>query len=126
MTRERFRELVAEALDSLPKEFRRKIKNVAVLVEDFPANQPSHSRPGRPHSMPEAPRKLLLGLFVGTPLTQKSVFDLPHGPDHVVLYQKNIEAVCRTDAEIREQVRLTVMHELGHYFGMTEDQLRDV
>jgi predicted Zn-dependent protease with MMP-like domain len=54
------------------------------------------------------------------------VFQVPIGPDRVVLYQKNIEAVCRTDAEIREQVRLTVIHELGHYFGLDEDQLRHV
>lgn len=123
MTRERFHELVAEALDSLPKEFRRKIKNVAVLVEDYPEDQEMSARLPRPRSMS---RKLLLGLFVGTPMTQKSFFDLPRGPDHVILYQKNIEAVCRSDDEIRHQVRQTVIHELGHYFGLSEDELRDV
>ena len=50
----------------------------------------------------------------------------PTGPDYIVLYQKNIEAVCTSEAEVREQIRLTVIHELGHYFGMTEDQLKDV
>jgi predicted Zn-dependent protease with MMP-like domain len=63
---------------------------------------------------------------VGTPRTQKSTFDLPTGPDHIILYQKNIEAVCRDEAEIREQIRLTIIHEIGHYFGMDEEQLRDV
>jgi len=72
------------------------------------------------------PRKLLLGVFHGVPATQKSVFNIPAGPDTIVLYQKNIEAVCSTEEEIREQVTLTVMHEIGHFFGMTEDQLRDV
>jgi predicted Zn-dependent protease with MMP-like domain len=48
------------------------------------------------------------------------------GPAHIVLYQKNIEAVCATEAEVREQIRMTLIHELGHYFGMTEEQLRDV
>jgi predicted Zn-dependent protease with MMP-like domain len=67
-----------------------------------------------------------LGKFIGVPKTMKSVFHLPTGPDHVVLYQKNIEAVCSSEAEIREQVRRTVIHELGHYFGMDESQLRDV
>jgi predicted Zn-dependent protease with MMP-like domain len=56
----------------------------------------------------------------------KSIFDLPTGPDHIVLYQKNIEAVCSSEAEVRKQIRLTVIHELGHYFGMDEDQLKDV
>jgi predicted Zn-dependent protease with MMP-like domain len=67
-----------------------------------------------------------LGIFHGVPTTRKSVFDLPRGPDHIVLYQKNIEAVCSTEAEAREQIRRTVIHELGHYFGMDENQLKDV
>jgi predicted Zn-dependent protease with MMP-like domain len=54
------------------------------------------------------------------------VFDLPAGPDRIVLYQKNIEAVCSNEDEIRKEIRLTVLHELGHYFGMTEAQLEDV
>ncbi len=56
----------------------------------------------------------------------RSIFDLPTGPDYIVLYQKNIEAVCSSEAEVREQIRLTVIHELGHYFGMDESQLNDV
>lgn len=112
MERERFAKVVEEVLDSLPQEFRDRIRNVAVLVEDLPRNKP---RSG-----------LLLGLFHGVPVTKKSVFDLPTGPDYVVLYQKNIEAVCSSEAEIREQIRRTVIHELGHYFGMDENQLKDV
>jgi len=119
MKRETFIKVVEEALDSLPQEFRSRIRNVAVLVEDLPPNQLS------PHA--GQPRKLLLGIFHGVPTTRKSVFDLPRGPDHIVLYQKNIEAVCSTEeAEIREQIRRTVIHELGHYFGMDENQLKDV
>jgi predicted Zn-dependent protease with MMP-like domain len=118
MKREHFVEVVEEALDSLPQEFRSRIRNVAVLVEDLPLNQPS-PRSGQP-------KRLLLGLFHGVPTTRKSVFDLPAGPDYVVLYQKNIEAVCSTEAEVREQIRRTVIHELGHYFGMDEEQLKDV
>ena len=114
MRREHFNRVVEEALDSLPEEFRNRIRNVAVLVEDLPPNQPPH------------PRQLLLGVFHGVPRTRKSVFDLPTGPDYIVLYQKNIEAVCSNEDEIREQIRLTVIHELGHYFGMSEDQLRGV
>ena len=115
MTREHFNRLVEEALDSLPHEFHSRMHNVAVLVEDRPPRQRS-SKSGR----------LLLGLFHGVPTTKKSEFDLPTGPDYIVLYQKNIEAVCADEAEIREQIRLTVIHELGHYFGMDEEQLKDV
>ncbi len=118
MKREHFVKVVEEALDSLPQEFRRRIRNVAVLIEDMPPNHPSQ-QPGQQ-------RRLLLGLFHGVPTTKKSIFALPTGPDYIVLYQKNIEAVCSSGAGIREQIRLTVIHELGHYFGMDENQLKDV
>jgi len=118
MKREEFVNVAEEALDSLPEEFRSRIKNVAVLVEDFPPKQ-LQPQPGQQ-------RRLLLGIFHGVPATSKSVFDLPTGPAHIVLYQKNIEAVCSSEAEVRHQIRQTLMHELGHYFGMTEEQLRDV
>jgi predicted Zn-dependent protease with MMP-like domain len=116
MKREHFTKLVEEVLDSLPREFRSRIRNVAVLVEDVPSNQRS----------PQQQEPLLMGLFHGLPATKKSVFDLSTGPDYIVLYQKNIEAVCSSEVEIRKQVRLTVIHELGHYFGMDEEQLKHV
>ena len=118
MKREHFVKEVEETLDSLPQEFRSRIRNVAVLVEDVPPHQPS------PQSGQQ--RRLLLGIFHGVPTTKKSIFDLPIGPDHIVLYQKNIEAVCSSEAEVRKQIRLTVIHELGHYFGMDENQLKGV
>jgi predicted Zn-dependent protease with MMP-like domain len=118
MKREEFVKVAEEALDSLPEEFRSRIQNVAILVEDFPLNQP------RPKLGQQ--RRLLLGIFHGVPATKKSVFDLSVGPAHIVLYQKNIEAVCSSEAEVRNQICQTLMHELGHYFGMTEEQLRDV
>ncbi len=118
MEREEFVNVAEEALDSLPEEFRSRIQNVAILVEDFPANQ-STLQPGQR-------KRLLLGIFHGVPATKRSVFNLPTGPDHIVLYQKNIEAVCSSEAEVRHQIRQTLIHELGHYFGMTEEQLRDV
>ena len=118
MERKEFAKIVQEVLDSLPEEFRERIRNVAVLLEDFPSVQLSTAF--------DHPKKLLLGLFHGVPMTKKSVFALPTGPDYVVLYQKNIEAVCSTQAEIREQIRRTVIHEFGHYFGMDEEQLKDV
>ena len=116
MKRQQFIKVIEKALDSIPPEFRKRIRNVAFLVEDMPPNQPPQS----------GQQRLLLGLFHGVPATKRSVFDLRMGPDHIVLYQKNIEAVCSSEAEIREQIRLTVIHELGHYFGMDENQLKDV
>jgi predicted Zn-dependent protease with MMP-like domain len=118
MKRADFVNVAEEALDSLPEEFRSRIQNVAILVEDFPPKQPT-PQPGQQ-------RRLLLGIFQGVPATKKSVFDLSVGPAHIVLYQKNIEAVCASEAEVRHQIRQTLIHELGHYFGMTEEQLKDV
>ena len=127
MERERFVKLVEEALDALPARFRKRIHNVAVLVEDLP---PEHlwRKGSRNAGIVDSDdvEDLVLGVFEGVPTTKKSVFDLPAGPDRIVLYQKNIEAVCSNDDEIRNEIRLTVIHELGHYFGMTEAQLEDV
>ena len=91
MKREHFVKVVEETLDSLPQEFRSRIRNVAVLVEGAP---PIRSAP-----QPGQQRRLLLGIFHGVPATKKSVFDLPTGPAHIVLYQKNIEAVCSSEAK---------------------------
>ena len=118
MSREEFNRLVGEALDSLPAEFRRRIENVAVLVEDRPAQEPP--------SAPGEPKRLLLGIFHGVPLTQRSSFQTFVAPSEIVLYQKNIEAVCANHEQVREQIRRTVIHEFGHYFGMTEEQLKGV
>jgi predicted Zn-dependent protease with MMP-like domain len=112
MQRKRFEKLVEEAFERLPEVFRSRISNVAIIVEDLP---PRESEPGT----------LLLGLFHGVPRTEKSTF-YATPPDHIFLYQKNIEAVCSSDEEIRRQVRDTLLHELGHYFGLSEEELRDL
>ncbi len=112
MERRRFEELVEEALAVLPEVFRQKLANVAIIVEDRPPRQADD-------------RKLLLGLFHGIPHTEKSIFSATP-PDQIFLYQKNIEAVCSTDEQIRKEIRLTLLHELGHYFGLSEKELRGV
>ncbi len=81
MQREAFAKIMQEVLDSLPEEFRDRIRNVAVLVEDFPPGQ-NRSR---------QPKQLLLGLFHGVPMTKKSVFNLPTGPDYVVLTRRTLK-----------------------------------
>jgi predicted Zn-dependent protease with MMP-like domain len=127
MQREKFVKLVEEALGGLPTTFRKRIQNVAVLVESVPPER--LRRRGSQNAGiidSDDDENLVLGVFEGVPTTEKSVFDLPAGPDRIVLYQKNIEAVCSNEDEVREEIRLTVLHELGHYFGMTEAQLEDI
>jgi predicted Zn-dependent protease with MMP-like domain len=127
MDRECFVTLVEEVLDALPAEFRKKIRNLTVVVEDQPPKRLSRKTRGsaqKPGS--EKTDSVVLGIFQGIPATKRSVFDLSAGPDRIVLYQKNIETVCSNEAQIRHEVRQTVLHELGHYFGLDEAHLRDV
>jgi predicted Zn-dependent protease with MMP-like domain len=109
MDKENFEALVAQALNGLPDEFRERLANIAIIVEDRPPQEPHDG--------------LLLGLFHGIPRTEKSVF-FASPPDRIFLYQRNIEAVCASEAEVRRQVRATLLHEVGHYFGLSEDELR--
>ncbi len=110
MERSRFEALVGQALKGLPLSFREKLTNVAIIVEDLPPDDWQG-------------KGLLLGLFHGIPRTEKTVFAASL-PDQIFLYQRNIEAICSSDAEVRQQIRETLLHEVGHYFGLSEDELR--
>ncbi len=112
LSREEFDGLVEEAVARLPRVFREKLSNVAIEVADRP--------PGG-----EQGADSLMGVFQGIPATEKSVFQAA-GPDRVVLYQRNIEAACRTRQELVREIRLTLLHELGHYFGLSEEELEDI
>ena len=117
MNRERFERLVEEAVDSLPQDFKARMSNVAVLVEDYPSPRDERRM---------AHGRLLLGLYQGQPLTRR---DSRYGmafPDKITIYQGNIEAICRTDPEIKEQVRRTVLHEIAHHFGIDDSRLREL
>lgn len=112
MDHARFQQLVREAVENLPEFFRERLQNVMVIVQDVPD--------------PEIQRELgddLLGLYQGVPLTERSVFHEPLEPDLICIYQKNIESIADSEEEMRRQVRITVIHEIGHYFGLDEDQL---
>ena len=115
MDRKRFEELVAEAIDGLPDDFRLRLENIAIVVEDEPP----------PDIQSKYDRRLLLGLYTGVPLSERSVWSNYPLPDFIAIYQGNIERICRTERQIVEQVRKTVMHEIGHYFGMDEEDLRN-
>jgi len=112
MDRSKFEALVEQALDELPAAFRERLTNVAIIVEDLPP--PGIENQG-----------ILLGLFHGIPRTEKSVF-YAAPPDHIFLYQKNIEAVARGEAAVRRQIRETLLHEVGHYFGLSEEELHGI
>src|ERR1700674_565426 len=106
MVREKFVKLVEEALGELPTKFRKRIHNVAVLVENVPPEQLSR-RGSRNAGIidSDGAENMVLRVFGGVPTTKRSVFDLSAGPDRIVLYQKNIDAVCSNEDEIRKEIQ---------------------
>ena len=116
MSRHEFETLVEKALDGLPEEFAELLDNVAVMVEDEPSAEDLESVGLDPKEDD------LLGLYLGVPLTERDGFygDLP---DRVVLYRGPILRVCTTRREVLREVRDTLVHELGHHFGMEEEDM---
>ena len=104
----RFEEMVATALDSLPAELGRLMSNVAVTVEH---------NPGPPG---------LLGLYEGIPLTSRTTQYGGVLPDRITIYRQAICAICRTEDEVAGEVRRTVIHEVGHHFGIDDDRLAEL
>jgi predicted Zn-dependent protease with MMP-like domain len=116
--RRRFEALVEEALAALPEAFRRRMQNVAVTVADHPTREQVRAQGGD--------RGSLLGLYEGEPLTERREFFDPPLPARITLFQENLEANGATEAEIREEIRRTVLHEVGHHFGIDDDRLDDL
>lgn len=106
--RERFEEMVADAIDSLPDQLRAATDNVAVMVAD------------------RAEGRALYGLYEGIPLTKRSSGYLLTLPDRITIYQDTICERCRTEAEVAERVRITVVHEFAHHFGIGDDRLEEL
>ena len=117
ISREQFDKLVEEALRKVPKRYLRYFKNMTIRAEDFPS--------GEDAGWTGVQRSELLGIFVGAAYQAKgSFFDIPAPlPDSIILYQKNIEAICNSEDQLIEEIRLTLVHEVGHYFGMSEEDL---
>jgi predicted Zn-dependent protease with MMP-like domain len=118
MRRDLFETLVDEALQALPRRFKKLMENISVLVEDYPSRETLKSLGGK--------AGLLLGVYHGVPYKHRGPYygNLP--PDIIVIYQKPIEMVCRTEDEIREKVREVVKHEVGHYFGLSDRDMREI
>ncbi len=108
MSREAFEALVDRALESIPDEFWDQVDNLVVLVEDDPA--PDH---------PD-----LLGLYDGVPITERGDY-VGVLPDRVFIYRNPTLAICSTPEEVAEEVRITAVHEIGHFFGIEDDQLHE-
>ena len=119
MDRERFSELVAEAIESLPPQFLEKMDNVEVVIEGWPSRE-ALLRAGLP------PGQTLFGLYEGIPLTKRTSNYGMVLPDKITIYQGPIEACFRTPEEIRRQVQKTVIHEIAHHFGIDDERLDEL
>jgi predicted Zn-dependent protease with MMP-like domain len=109
-----FERMAAEALDSLPEKFAELLDNVVVVVEEEPG--PSDL------DVMDDPHGELLGLYRGTPMTVRR-YDSFRMPDHIAIFRGPILRVTRNAAEAERQIRETVVHELGHYFGLSDDEM---
>jgi predicted Zn-dependent protease with MMP-like domain len=110
LDRDRFEELVGEALDLIPDELARRMDNVVVTVAE-----------GRPDG--------LLGLYEGVPLTERESyggFGSMSLPDRITVYRRSTLGCCSNEAEVVEQVRITVVHEVAHHFGIDDERLDEL
>jgi predicted Zn-dependent protease with MMP-like domain len=119
LARKEFEELVVLALRKLPKFFKKKMKNVDVVVEDR-ASRDLLSEIGL-----QSPFELL-GLYQGIPLDRRGFYYGNVLPDKITLFQIPIESICQTREELEEKVKEVVIHEVGHYFGLDDDRLREL
>lgn len=119
LSRREFEELVAEALDSLPGEFRARLHNLEVVVEERPA-------PEDYQELGMHPGEVLLGVYRGTPLTERSVFGADLMPDRIVLFRRPIERAGRTRRGILQEIQRTLIHEVAHHFGLSDDRLEEL
>ena len=119
MTRDQFRRLVLEAVTLIPKRFRREMKNLALVVEDEPAAELLAD-------MEIEPPDSLYGLYQGTPLPERTWAFGNTLPDRITLYQRPIEEDCDDEDQIRAVIGETLIHEVGHYFGMSEEEIEEI
>lgn len=115
-SRAEFGRLVDDALASLPRRFADRIKNVVIAIEDEPSNEDLAT-------LDDPDEEELLGIYRGVPLTERSHGGEPLLPDEIAIFQGPIERVARNRAEAIDEIRETVIHELGHYFGLDDDEM---
>jgi predicted Zn-dependent protease with MMP-like domain len=117
LTAKEIREEAARVLDELPEEFREQLHNLEIVVQRRPSKHQLSEMELDPHE------EVLYGLYEGVPLPDRSAFDPPILPDKITLFSEPLLTDFPDPDELREQIRLTVIHEIGHYFGMDDDEI---
>lgn len=111
-----FDDIVARAIRRIPDEIRKHLENIVISVRRRPSSD-LLADIGLP------PDELLFGIFEGVPLSERSVLDPPLLPDTIAIFQEPLETACTSRDELEEEIRITVVHEVAHYLGMTEEEL---
>ncbi len=112
-----FEALVVEAVESLPEDIKQKLENIGVVIEDEPTAE--HRRAGGSKE-----DGFLMGLYQGVPLSKRTHYYGNVLPDKITIFKNSIERICRTDNDIKETVRRTVIHEFAHHFGISDDHMK--
>jgi predicted Zn-dependent protease with MMP-like domain len=115
---EEFEAVVDEALAEIPPDLAEKIENIDIFIEDYPSAEVQ--------SEMQAGRHGLLGIYQGVPQQHRGPSYRNTLPDRIYLYKKNIESISPTRELMKEQIQRTVLHELGHYFGIDDERLREL
>jgi predicted Zn-dependent protease with MMP-like domain len=113
-----FEKLLESTIREMPAEFRERLRNIAIVVEDYPSDELLDRM-----EVPED--ETLFGLYEGVPLTERSHFEAPLYPDRILIFRRAIEDACDSPEEVREELRITLMHEIAHFFGMDDDELEE-
>ena len=119
ISRKEFEDAVERAIELIPEMFRLHLNNMTVAVEDLPSRDLL-----REMEMP--PGETLFGVFTGVPLPERSVIEPPLYPDVILIFREPLMAACRSFEELEEEIAVTVVHEVAHYMGMSEEQLEEL
>lgn len=117
VSEEQFSDMMEEALDTIPEPFKEKIENLVFMAEPYP----SESDLGK---VGLTDGYSLLGIYSGVPYTHRNTYYMNTTPDRIILFQRNIERYCHNMDDLKEKIREVLVHEIAHYFGMDEDEVR--
>ena len=119
VSKEAFDRMVERAIRRIPEEIRAHLNNMSISVQDRPSKELLEEMGMRPDD-------LLLGVYEGTPLSERTLFEPPLYPDVIFLFQEDLEEVCETLEEIEREIEITVVHEVAHFLGMDEERLAEL
>ena len=119
INRQEFEDAVERAIEMIPEMFRAQLNNMTIAVEDRPS-------PDLLREMEVPPGETLFGVFTGVPLPERSVIEPPLYPDVILIFREPLMDACHNIEELEEEIAITVVHEVAHYLGMSEERLEEL